>query len=159
MSTRKYFSSNQPQSLSTAFPAWFPYFTTDISGNAQANFFPGTIGGILPSNMLTPLTLDQVNPNYIYAQMTATAGNLTGATLVASTSYPTLANATSAAPPATFNLPIGLFEVPSNNAFSLVGFGAIWVEPFIVFFDTINTGTLLTAPFTPWYNWQWGAGN
>lgn len=156
MSTRRYFSSSQPQTVSTAFPPWFPFFS--LSGpTALANFFPGTIGGLLPTNIFTPLSIDQVADNYLYAQMTASAGNLTGCTLASSTTYPTLAAATSASPPTTFNIPLAIFQVPSNNAINLVGFGNIWVQPAIIFFDTINTGALTTAPFTPWYNWTWGA--
>ena len=140
----------------TLYPPWWPYLA-GTSGSQTANFYPGTIGGILPSNMMSPLSLDQTHTNYVYAEMTATSGNLTGATLAASTTFPTIANATSGSPPTAFNIPIAIFAPASSLAESLVGFGNIWVQPFVVLFDTINTGALLTAPFTPWYNWEWGA--
>ena len=140
----------------TIYPPWYPFFTT-VMGAQAANFYPGTIGGLLPTNMFSALALDQTNPNYVYAAMTASGGNLTGATLTASTTYPTIAAATSASPPTSFNIPIGIFTVPTNVASNIIGFGNIWVQPFVVLLDTINTGALLTAPFTPWYNWEFGA--
>jgi hypothetical protein len=143
----------------TIFPPWYPYLTQS-SGNYQANFYPGTFAGLLVTGWNTPLALTQNAVNYIYLAVTATAGNITGATLTASTTYPTLASANSGSPPASFNVPIAVVDltVATPKIYNMVGFGNIWAQPQAVLFDTINTGQLLTAPFTVWYNWVWGAG-
>lgn len=143
----------------TVYPPWWPYYTQG-SGNFYANFYPGTVGGLVPSNMFTPLLLTASSKNYVYAQVTATGGVVTGCTLAVSTTYPTLASATSGNAPTSFNVPIAIFDLSGSTpaAFNLVGFGNIWCEPYVTVFDTINTGAPLTAPFTPWFNWQWGAG-
>lgn len=137
---------------------WLPFLTQDVSGNYQANFFQGTAGGILPSG-LTGIALTQSAINYLYLAMTASAGVVTGATITASVSYPALAPATSATPPATFNIPVAIFDLTPTKpvATNIVGFGNIWAQPYVTILDTINTGALLTAPFTPWFNWEWGA--
>lgn len=133
-----------------------------MSGNYQANFYPGTIGGLVPGNIFSSLALNQGQANYVYAAMTATAGLVTGATLAASTTAPALAGTTSGSAPTSFNVLIGIFNPaasPSPSLFNVVGFGNIWCQPYVTELDTINTGALLTAPFTPSYNWEWGAGN
>jgi hypothetical protein len=159
MSSRRFISSNQPQTFAAAFPPWFPFFTTDGSGNLQGNFFPGTIGGVLPGNISTPLTLNQAVTNYIWAACTASNGAVTAVTLTVGTSWPTLASPTSGSPPTSFNIPIAIVT-PSTTIFdNVVGFGNIWAQPYVALLDTINTGALTTAPFTPWYNWQWGGGD
>lgn len=143
-------------------PPWFPFYTNDpITGDFQGNFIPGTIGGLLASNLFTALTLDQTQANYVWAAMTATAGVVTGATLTVNTTYPTLAASTSGSAPTAFNVPIGIFDPSQSPAtfFNIVGFGNIWCQPYVTELDTIGTGALLTAPFTPSYNWEWGAGN
>ncbi len=145
----------------TAPAPWVPFITV-VAGVSKANFYPGTIAGLIPSNMFTPLSLTASVVNYVYAQVTATAGVVTGATLAVSTTYPTApAPATSGTPPTTFNIPIAIFDLSQTPsvASNIVGFGNIWAQPFVTILDTINTGALLTAPFTPWFSWQWGAGN
>ena len=161
MSTRRFFYTSAPAGTFAAVPPWFPFLTQDGSGNWQANFLPGTIGGILPGNMFTALALTQNAVNYVYAAMTAVGGVVTAATLTASTSYPTLAAATSGAAPTSFNIPIGIFDLTgaTPSVSNIVGFGNIWAQPYVTVFDTINTGSPLTAPFTPWFNWEWGAGD
>lgn len=148
-------------SAQTIFPPWYPFLTKDGSGNWQMNFYAGTVAGMLASGWNSALALTQSTLNYVYLEMTASGKNLTGATLAASTTYPTLANATSAAPPSSFNIPIAAVDLTAGSPVpvNLVGFGNIWVTPYVAELDTINTGSLLTAPFTPWYNWQWGAGS
>lgn len=151
--------SPTPAAATTIFPAWYPFFTQDSSGNYYANFYPGTVGGILPSNMLSALGLTQSVTNYIYLEMSASSGNLTAATIAASTSYPSLASATSGTPPTSFNIPIAIALLGNSppTIDNVVGFGNIWAQPYEAILDTINTGALLTAPFTPWFNWTWGA--
>lgn len=147
-------------SAKTIFPAWYPFFTTN-SGTTYANFFTGTVGGILPSNIFTPVALTASVVNYLWLACTATAGLITAATITTGTTYPTLAASTSAAAPTSFNIPIAIADLTGAKPliFNIVGFGNIWCQPYVTVFDTINTGALLTAPFTPWFNWEWGAGN
>jgi hypothetical protein len=138
---------------------WYPFTTKDGSGNYLANFYAGTIGGVLPTNMMDSISLTQNAKNYLYLEVTASGGVVTGATIAASTSYPTLAAANSGTPPTSFNVPIAIFDLSQTPVAiaNIVGYGNIWAQPYIALFDTINTGALLTAPFTPWYNWEWGA--
>jgi hypothetical protein len=142
-------------------PPWFPFTTQDVHGNYQANFYAGTVGGIVPSNMFSPVSLTQGVTNYLYLACTASGGIITGATITASTSAPTIAASTSGAPPTSFNVPIGIFNLSGaapvlNN---VVGFGNIWVQPYVSLLTTAATPTVLTSPFTVTYNWAWGAGN
>jgi hypothetical protein len=141
----------------TIFPPWYPFLNQDGSGNYQANFYPGTFAGLLPTGILAALALTQSAVNYIYLAVTATSGQITAATLTASTTYPTLASNNSGTPPAAFNVPIAIADLTLTKPAiaNLVGFGNIWCQPFVAFFDTISTGALNTAPFTPWYNWEW----
>src|SRR5208282_4303094 len=59
-------SSAPPAAATTILPPWFPFSTQDISGNFLANFYAGTIGGIIPANMFTPVALTQKMVNYLY---------------------------------------------------------------------------------------------
>jgi len=149
-----------PAAAAGALPIpWQPFFTQDNSGNYQANFYPGTVGGILPAG-ITGIALTQGQVNYVYLAMTAGAGRVTGATPTASTTYPSLAASASGSPPTAFNIPLGIFDLTQSppKSFNIVGFGNIWCQPFVTLFTTINTGSLLQAPFTPSYNWEWGGG-
>ena len=151
-------SAGSAAASTTIFPPWYPFLDQDMSGNYQANFFPGTAGGILTSNGYTAIALTQSQVNYLYLAMTAAGGVVTGATLTASTTYPAAAASTASSPPTAFNLAIAIADLTGTPAITnVVGFGNIWAQPFVAYFDTINTGLLLTAPFTPWYNWEWGA--
>ncbi len=144
----------------TIFPPWFPFSTQDGSGNYEANFYPGTIGGVLPTNAFTPVALTQSVLNYLYAAMTASAGVVTAATITASTSYPALASANSGSPPTSFNIPLGTFDLTGTPIlYNLVGFGNIWAQPYVTSYATAGSPTVLSAPFTVSYNWEWGAGN
>lgn len=140
-------------------PPWFPT-TTGTSGSYTASFAPGTVGGIVPSNMFSAIALTQNQKNYLYLSVTAAAGVITGSTITASTTYPTLAASNTGSPPSSFIIPVAIFDLTATKpaAYNIVGFGNIWVQPFISLWDTINTGALLTAPFTGHYNWEWGAG-
>jgi|SRR5580693_753382 hypothetical protein len=144
----------------TLYPPWYPFFTQDGSGNYQANFYPGTLGGIVATNTFTPITLTQSDLNYVYAEVSASSAVVTSVTLAASTTYPTLAGSNSGSPPTSFNVPIGIFDLSQSppKAYNIVGFGNIWLQPIVTLWDTVNTGALLTAPFTGHYNWEWGAG-
>ena len=115
---------------------------------------------MLANGWNSPLALTSGQVNYVYLMMTASGANITGAMLAASTTYPTIAAANSGSPPASFNIPICIVDLTQASPvpYNLVGYGNIWAQPYAALFDTINTGSLLTAPFTPWYNWEWGAG-
>ena len=156
-----FLNNGQAASAVTLYPPWWPFSTQDGSGNYQANFYAGSIGGVLPSNMFSPVALTQSMVNYVYAQMTASAGAITGATIAASTTYPTPSSPNSGSAPTSFNIPLGIFDLTGTlpALHNLVGFGNIWCQPYVTVFDTINTGVPLTAPFTPWFNWEWGAGD
>ena len=145
----------------TIYPPWFPFWTQDGSGNYQANFYAGTVGGIVPSNMFTPVALTQNQVNYLYLACTASGGIITAATITASTTYPTIAASTSGAPPTSFNIPIGIFDLTGSAPVlhNIVGFGNIWVQPYVSLLTTAVSPTVLSAPFTVTYNWEWGAGN
>lgn len=114
----------------------------------------------MPSNAWGPFTLTQSAVNYIWLACTATAGLITGATVTVGSSAPSLAANTSASPPTSFNILLAIVDLTGSNTNfnNVVGYGNIWTQPYVAFFDTINTGAILTAPFTPWYNWEWGAG-
>ena len=139
-------------------PPWAAYLTQDMSGDYQGNFYPGTIGGIVPSNIFSPLTLTQAQVNYAFVNCMAAAGLLTSASLSASTTYPTLAGSNPSTPPTSFIVPVGIFDLTASPAkpWNIVGFGNIWVQPFVTLLSTAPTGALLTAPFIPSYNWEWG---
>jgi hypothetical protein len=145
----------------TIYPPWYPFETQDGSGNYQANFYAGTVGGIVPTNMFTPVALTQNQVNYLYLACTASGGIITAATITASTTYPTIAASTSAAPPTSFNIPIGIFDLTgvSPVMHNIVGYGNIWVQPYVSLLTTAVSPTVLSAPFTVSYNWEWGAGN
>lgn len=153
-------SSGSSAASKTTPAPWTPFFTQDGSGNYYANFYPGTVGGIVPSNMFSAITLTQGDVNYLYLEVTASAGTVTAATIAASTTYPTLASPVSGSAPTSFNVPIGIFDLTQSppKCYNVVGFGNIWCQPYVTVFDTINTGAPLKAPFTPWFNWEWGAG-
>ena len=140
---------------------WVPFTTQDNAGNYQANFYPGTIGGILPGNMFTALALAQSAVNYLYLAVTSSGGIVTGATITASTTYPAIAASNSGSPPASFNVPVGIFDLTKTSPVlsNIVGYGNIWVQPYVSLLTTNSSASLLTAAFTPSYNWLWGAGD
>lgn len=139
-------------------PPWWPFITG--SSTFEANFYPGTVAGILATG-LTGIALSAGDLNYIWLAMTATAGVVTGATVTAGTTYPGLAAATSGTPPTSFNIPIAIFDLTGSKpvCYNIVGFGNIWAQPYVSILDTINTAALLTPAFTPWFNWEWGASD
>lgn len=147
-------------SSTTIFPPWYPFLGKNSSGNYTLNFYPGTIAGLLATNWNSPLALTQNVVNYIYLAVTASGGNISAATITAATTYPTLASANSGSPPTSFNIPIAVVDLSQSSPvpYNVIGFGNIWAATTPILFDTINTGAPLTAPFTPWYNWIWGAG-
>jgi hypothetical protein len=142
------------------YPPWWP-FVTGSAGSYSANFYAGTVGGIVPSNMFSAVALTASSVNYLYLAVTASGGIVTGATITASTTYPTLAASNSGSPPTSFNIPIAIFDLTGSApvVHNIVGFGNIWVQPYVSLLTTNSTGALLTAPFTVSYNWEWGAGN
>lgn len=149
-----------PSAPPSIFPPWYP-FITGSSGSHDANFYPGTVGGIVPSNMFTPVGLTDGDVNYLYLEVTASGGIVTGATIAVSTTYPTLAASNSGSPPSSFNIPIAIFDLSGSSpaVYNTVGFGNIWVQPYVSLLTTAVSPTVLTAPFTVTYNWTWGAGS
>ena len=146
----------------TIFPPWYPVLSQDPgTGDYEIIFFPGTIAGVLPTNISSVFTLTASSVNYIWATCTASAGVVTSVTLNQGTSYPTLAASTTGSPPTSFNIPLVICDLTQSPplAFNLPGFGNIWAQPYVTLYDTVNTGALLTAPFTTHYNWEWGAGD
>lgn len=154
-------SSGGGGSVSAIYPPWYPYTTKDNSGNYQANFYVGTLGGIVATSAFVPLALTQNAVNYVYGQVSASGGIVTAVTLASSTTYPTLAASTNGAPPTSFNVPLAIFDLTgaTPKVYNIVGYGNIWVQPVVTLQTTTNTGGLLSSPQTQTYNWQWGAGN
>src|SRR5580704_4138170 len=68
----------------TVNPPWLPFTSQDDDGNYQANFYPGTLGGIVASNIFTPLSLIQSAINYVSASISASGGVVTAVSLTAS---------------------------------------------------------------------------
>jgi hypothetical protein len=119
------------------------------SGHDQITLWPGTVNGILPSNILIPQTIDTTQDVYITVKCTATNGVVNAVEIKTNTVAPAVQQPTANNPPADFSILVGVIikDISYNllarnwiNATSSLAYNAV---------DQPNT------PPVPFYVWTW----
>lgn len=110
---------------------------------------PGTVSGFLPSNILSRISVDLGAPVYVWIEVTAQDGAVTGCTVAAGSSAFTGQTPTASAPPATFQIPAAV--ILDGVAYNLLAKN--WVNALPVVAFTTYSGETNTP--TPWYVWNW----
>jgi hypothetical protein len=95
-----------------------PNPTTGKYSSYECKFYPGSLGGVIPSNMFDPVTLSGSGMRYLVLSATTGNGGVTNLTISLENSHPELPKQQEAGPPPTFKYPVGVFveEVYFNVA-------------------------------------------
>ena len=98
-----------------------PFDITDqtVAGAVTLTFWPGTINGIMPSNMFDPQTVDATSLWYVIATATTDGSAVTGIVLSASTTAPTPQTAATNAMPSTVAITVGIYK--AGLAYNIAG--------------------------------------
>jgi hypothetical protein len=132
---------------------WDIFFGADDRGNAVLKVYPGTINGILPSNILDDFKISNGQTNYIIAYIKGgPRGNVTDVVLKSTTKLPKAEAPTESAPPSTFGFLVGMAK--DQTTYSIYsGTSSINLNVKEVFRQQIKVSTFFEVPFKSYYNW------
>jgi len=132
---------------------WDIFFGADDLGNAVLKVYPGTINGILPSNILDDFKISKGQTNYIIAYIKGgPRGNVTDVVLKSTTKLPKAEEPKESAPPSTFEFLIGMAK--DQTTYSIYGgTSSINLNVKEVFRQQIKVSTFFEVPFKSYYNW------
>ena len=137
---------------SAARRSWEVYFSSDNNGNPALQVYPGTIAGVLPSNILDPFTYSKNKTNYVIAEIKGNKNGVASCTLSVNSRPPAPTKAEENAPPSTFELVVGLAK--DDSVFSIFsGVGSIPLRVQEVFRQQIKVSDFFEVPFKSFYNW------
>lgn len=141
-------SSNIPFEKKTLLPFDIILSVSDAGGN-QLRLVPGTVSGFLPSNILTPLTVDLKSTVYVSLDVTSSGGGVVGVVVSASGNAFSGQVPTAGIPASSFSIPAGvILEGIPYNLLAKNWVSAVPVVAFITYSGPANTPT-------PSYIWSW----
>ena len=114
----------------------------------MATVQPGTVNGIIPSNLFDSFAIDLTSTWYLVVTCSASDGVVTSAVLSASTTPPTPQSASASLPPATFVIPFGI--IIAGTAYCLLTANWISATPSALYTVTHEDGSIST-----YYAWSW----
>ena len=130
-------------------PAPFSINLTNDGTDDQITLTPGTVNGFLPSNILTPLTVDLKSTVYVSLDVTAPGGGVVGVVVSASGNAFSGQVPTAGTPSSSFSIPAGvILEGIPYNLLAKNWVSAVPVVAFITYCGPSNTPT-------PYYIWSW----
>lgn len=131
----------------------FPFDIT-ISGTAgtyKATFYPGVINQLLPSNLLTGVSVPDTGTKYLSLNLTASNGQITAAAITADASAPAAIAPFAGQPPTAFSILIGI--VVDHVAFKIWGNGNIQASGTESFRLQKVTPVAGQLPYDVYYTW------
>ena len=132
---------------------WQIFFGVDDLGREVLKVYPGTINGVLPSNILDGFNIAKGQTNYIVADIKGgPKGNITEVILNSTTKPPEVQEPKESVPPTNFEFLIGMSKDKSiYNIYA--GTSSINLEAKEVFRQQIKVSTFFEVPFKSYYNW------
>jgi len=116
---------------------------------ATVTITPGTVSGILPANILSPISISLSSTTYISLACTASNNVVTGVTVVASSTPFVGQTPTSGIAASSFSIPaVVIINFQSYNLLAKNWVSAVPVVAFITYSGPTNTPT-------PSYIWSW----
>jgi len=116
---------------------------------ATVTISPGTVSGILPANILSPISISLSSTTYISLACTASNNVVTGVTVVASSTPFVGQTPTSGIAASSFSIPaVVIINFQSYNLLAKNWVSAVPVVAFITYSGPTNTPT-------PSYIWSW----
>lgn len=131
----------------------FP-FDVISAGTAGYAVQPGTINGLLPSNYTITQMLGPTNTYYLTLSVTASSGQITGATLSFAASAPAAVPVNMGQPPTSFDYLLGV--VIDQVWFRTIGPGSLSAGGNEVFRTDKSSPAPGTLPYDIWYTWLIG---
>jgi hypothetical protein len=129
---------------------WDQIVTSQISGTITFRFQPGSVGGVMPSNIFTDFTAQASGTKWFWVEATTTAGSVSSCTINSGTTQPAMATAAADSPPSSFKV---LVSVSVEGVyFNLLkkSISAVPVESY----RTSRTGAgPFELPYTSYWNW------
>jgi hypothetical protein len=132
---------------------------TPVMGVPNATFQPGTINGILPSNYASSFTLAASTTYFVTLDVTASAGQITSATLSFASSAPAAIPVNASSPPNSFSFMLGLLVTDALGGgewFRTIGDGSLTAAGSLVYQVNAVSPAPGTLPFTNYYTWLMG---
>lgn len=127
---------------------WKPYG----ADGSNVKFRPGTIGGILPSDMLSDQAYTASGTEYIYLVCSVTGNAVSSATITIASSAPTLGIApVSGSFPASFNWLLGIIQ---DGVFAMLHNENLAADPVERYQTAKASPTALAEPFDRWYSFD-----
>lgn len=127
---------------------WKPY---GMDGS-NVRFRPGTIGGILPSDMFADQAYTGSGTEYIYLDCSVTANAVSSATITIASSAPTLGIApVSGSFPTSFNWLLGIIQ---DGVFAMLHNENLAADPVERYQTAKASPTALAEPFDRWYSFD-----
>jgi len=141
------------RSGSLAQQPWQLYQSADGRGNQTIRVYPGTVNGLLPSNIFEEFKISGSKTLYLIATVKAgPKGEITDCTLKTSGAQPKPTQANKNAPPTQFSFVVGALE--NGSVFSVfAGLASIPLEIKEVFRVQKNIKSFFEVPFDSYYSW------
>ena len=122
------------------------------SSEWRVSIRPGTVNGILPGNILTPIEIPKNALRYFWVTLNATGGQITTVTLEHGTSHPPVPPVTPAVPPTQVKHVIGLIT-SANKAYNLARANLV-ATPVQAFATDKATPGPNELPYVINYSWE-----
>jgi hypothetical protein len=129
---------------------WDQIVSSQTSTTITFRFQPGSVGGVMPSNIFTDFTATLTDTKWFWVDATTTAGSVSSCTISSGSTQPAPGTAAADAPPSSFKVLIGVsvngtyFNVLKKNI------SAVPVESY----RTSRTGAgPFELPYTSYWNW------
>jgi hypothetical protein len=129
---------------------WDQSVSSQTTTTITFKFQPGSVGGVMPSNIFTDFTAPVSGTTWFWVEATTTAGSVSSCTISSGSTQPAPGTAAADAPPSSFKVLIGVsvngtyFNVLKKNI------SAVPVESY----RTSRTGAgPFELPYTSYWNW------
>jgi hypothetical protein len=124
--------------------------TSNSQGRSVIKVTPGTIAGILPSNIFDDFQYTAGSDLYIWAQCTASQGIITAVALSAGGSNPVPQSINEGFAPPMLKIPIGMYKGSTGSTFNFIG--ANWLTPYATLAYTTQDQA---GNVKNYYYWRW----
>lgn len=131
-----------------------------VVGGAFQFSNPGTLNGVLPSNMfsagvLFSTAMPATGFKWVYLAASASDNEITAVSLATSTGTPEPPGVGEGTAPASFKLPLWLLA--PGAGYKLVGCGALFARPYVVITSDRSPAVCGGDPLVRHWSWRWDA--